>query len=125
MLLDVHDWLAARITAAEDAGIPRERIIVDPGIGFGKTLAHNLALHSRPVAVPHAGLPGPSRRLAQALHRHPDRESRRPADRVHGSVAVALAGIAQGVQIVRVHDTAATRGALTLWQAATGSEEAR
>jgi len=118
VVLDVYDFLEARITALEDAGIPRDRIIVDPGIGFGKTQAHNLALLAR-IGVFHGlGCPillGASRKkfiatLGQAAQID---------TRVHGSVAVALAAAAQGVQILRVHDVFATRSALTLWQAAT------
>ena len=119
VLLDVHDWLAARIEAAEAAGIARDRIAVDPGIGFGKTLEHNLAL-LRGLALFHAlgcvVVLGTSRkRFIGTLTDTPVAR-----DRVHGSVASALAGIAQGVQIVRVHDSLATRQALTLWRAATG-----
>jgi dihydropteroate synthase len=118
VVLDVYDFLEARITALEDAGIPRDLIIVDPGIGFGKTQAHNLALLAR-IGVFHGlGCPillGASRKkfiatLGQAAQID---------TRVHGSVAVALAAVAQGVQILRVHDVFATRSALTLWQAAT------
>jgi len=118
VVLDVYDFLEARITALEDAGIPRDRIIVDPGIGFGKTQAHNLALLAR-IGVFHGlGCPillGASRKkfiatLGQAAQIDA---------RVYGSVAVALAAVAQGVQILRVHDVFATRSALTLWQAAT------
>lgn len=118
VLLDVYDFLAARIAALESAGIPRARIIVDPGIGFGKTQAHNLALLAR-ISLFHAlGCPillGASRKkFIATLGQAPDIDAR-----VHGSVAVALAAAAQGVQILRVHDVFATRSALTLWQAAT------
>ena len=121
VLLDVYDHLAARIDVAEANGIPRARIIVDPGIGFGKTIAHNLALLAR-LSLFHAlGCPillGVSRKgfigtLGQA---------KAPTDRMPGSVAVALAGVAQGAQILRVHDLAETRQALTLWQASTSGE---
>lgn len=118
VLLDVYDFLEARITALETAGIPRTRIIADPGIGFGKTQAHNLALLAR-ISLFHAlGCPillGASRKKFIATLGHaPDIEAR-----IHGSVAVALAAAAQGVQILRVHDVFATRSALNLWQAAT------
>jgi dihydropteroate synthase len=118
VLLDVYDFLATRIAALESAGIPRAQIITDPGIGFGKTQAHNLALLAR-LSLFHAlGCPillGASRKkFIATLGQAPD-----PRDRVHGSVAVTLAGAAQGVQILRVHDVFATRSALTLWQAAT------
>ncbi len=118
VLLDVYDFLAARIAALEAAGIPRTRIIADPGIGFGKTQAHNLALLARISLFHTLGCPillGASRKKFIATLGHaPDIEAR-----VHGSVAVALAAAAQGVQVLRVHDVFATRSALTLWQAAT------
>ncbi len=123
VLLDVHDALAARIAAAEAAGIERARLIVDPGIGFGKTLEHNLAL-LRGIALFHTlGCPillGASRkRFIGSLSGEP-----LPARRLPGSLAVALAAIAKGVQIVRVHDVAETRAAVTLWQAVTGGAPA-
>ncbi|SFG79976.1 dihydropteroate synthase [Palleronia marisminoris] len=121
VLLDVYDYLAARVDAAESAGIPRDRIIVDPGIGFGKTVAHNLALLAR-LSLFHAlGCPillGASRkRFIGTIG-----GAEVPRDRMSGSIAVALAGAAQGTQILRVHDLADTRQALTLWQASTTGE---
>jgi dihydropteroate synthase len=116
VLLDVHDWLAAAVERAVAAGIARERVVVDPGIGFGKSVEHNLAL-VRGLALFHGlGCPvmlGASRkgfigRLTGVTQAR---------DRLAGSVAVALAGMAEGVHILRVHDTAATREALTMWQA--------
>ncbi|MFN0114555.1 MAG: dihydropteroate synthase [Paracoccaceae bacterium] len=119
VLLDVYDWLEERIAAAEAAGIPRGRIAVDPGIGFGKTVAHNLAL-IRGLSLYHGlGCPillGASRkRFIGALAGEPQADRRGP-----GTLAVTLAAVAQGVQIHRVHDVAGARQALTLWQAATG-----
>lgn len=117
VLLDVYDHLAARIAALEGLGIPRDRIVTDPGIGFGKTAAHNLALLARISLFHGLGCPillGMSRKRFIATIGH----APEVADRVHGSVAVALAAVAQGVQILRVHDVFATRSALTLWQAA-------
>lgn len=118
VLLDVYDHLEQRIQVAEDAGIDRARIVVDPGIGFGKTLAHNLALiqglslfHGLGCAI----LLGVSRkRFIGTIARADQAASRMP-----GSIAVALAGVAQGAQILRVHDVAETRQALGLWQAST------
>ncbi len=122
VLLDVYDFLAARIAAAEAAGIARDRIVVDPGIGFGKTVAHNLALLEG-LSLFHAlGCPvllGASRkRFIGALGAAPEARDRMP-----GSLAVALAGLAQGVQIVRVHDMGATRQAVRLWRAAIEGDE--
>lgn len=122
VLLDVYDYLKARITHAVAAGIERDRIVVDPGIGFGKTLAHNLEL-LRGIALFHGlGCPillGASRkRFIGTLGGAPD-----TADRLPGSLGVALAAVAKGVQIVRVHDIEATRQALTLWTAATNTRQ--
>ena len=113
---DVYDFLAERVAFAEAQGIDRNRIVIDPGIGFGKTLQHNLTL-IRNLSIFHGlGCPillGASRkRFIGTVTDAPD-----AADRMPGSVAVALAGIAQGVQITRVHEMAATRQALTMWRA--------
>ena len=117
--LDVFDWLAARIAMAEAAGIPRARIIVDPGIGFGKTVDHNLQL-LRDIAVFHAlgcaVLLGASRKRFIGVIGGGET----PPQRVHGSIAVALHAVAQGVNILRVHDVAETRQALSLQMALIG-----
>lgn len=115
VLLDVYDALAARLARAEALGIDRARIVLDPGIGFGKTQAHNLAL-LRGLSLLHGLgcviLLGTSRKRFIGAIGGADR----PEDRAPGSIATALAGVAQGVQIVRVHDVAETRQALRLWQ---------
>ncbi|WP_306152990.1 dihydropteroate synthase [Roseovarius sp. MMSF_3281] len=116
--LDIYDYLESRITALEATGIPRARIVTDPGIGFGKTLEHNLTLLQNLALFHSLGCPvllGASRKrfigtlggTEEARHRAP------------GSIAVALAGVAQGVQMLRVHDVRETAEALRLWQAAT------
>ncbi len=114
VLLDVYDWLERRLALAERAGIPRSRIVVDPGIGFGKTLAHNLRL-LRGLSLFHTlGCPillGVSRKSFIGAV---SGESA-PARRVAGSLAVALDAVRQGVQLLRVHDVAETRQALDLW----------
>ncbi|MBC7132465.1 MAG: dihydropteroate synthase [Roseovarius sp.] len=116
VLFDVHDWLAARVAALEALGIARARIAVDPGIGFGKTTAHNLRLLQNLSLFHSLGCPillGASRkRFIGDLTDTP-----RAADRVAGSLAVAVMAMAQGVQILRVHDVAETRAARTMWQA--------
>jgi dihydropteroate synthase len=116
VLLDVFDFLEIRIAALELQGIPRSRIIADPGIGFGKTMDHNLALLARLSLFHSLGVPillGASRkRFIGTIGGAPE-----AADRAPGSIAVALAGIAQGVQIVRVHDVAQTAQAIALWRA--------
>lgn len=121
VLLEVYDFLEARITAVEAQGIARERIIADPGIGFGKTLEHNLALLARLSLFHSLGVPillGASRkRFIGTIGNAPQ-----ASDRMGGSVAVALAGIAQGVQIVRVHDVAETAQAVAVWRASMTGE---
>lgn len=112
---EVRDYLAQRVAAAERAGVGRNRIVVDPGFGFGKTVEHNLALlrslaEFRSLGV--ALLAGLSRKAM--LGKLTGRE---PQERVHASIAAALLAVQNGAQIVRVHDVAATRDALAVWQA--------
>lgn len=118
VLLDVYDALAEWVERAVAAGIDRSRIVIDPGIGFGKTMQHNLTLLAGLSLFHGLGCPillGASRkRFIGTLGNAPDADDRMP-----GSIAVALAGVAQGVQILRVHDISQTRQALTLWRAAT------
>ena len=119
VLLDVYDYLAARIEFALSQGILRQNIIVDPGIGFGKTLEHNLAL-LRGLAVFHGlGCPillGASRKRFIGTISGAEKAQ----DRMAGSVAVALAAAGQGAQILRVHDVCETVQALKLWAAVRG-----
>jgi dihydropteroate synthase len=119
VLLDVYDELARRLAKAEAMGIARARIALDPGIGFGKTAAHNLALIRRLSLLHGLGCPillGASRkRFVGSIG-----AAEAPTARVPGSLAVALAGVAQGAQLARVHDVAETRQALRLWQAIQG-----
>jgi dihydropteroate synthase len=114
--LDVYDFLEARVQVAETAGIRRDQIVVDPGVGFGKTLDHNITLLKN-LSIFHglgcAVLLGASRkRFIGTLGNAPDAQDRMP-----GSVAIALHGARQGMQILRVHDTLATRQALSLHMA--------
>ncbi|MFQ5566303.1 MAG: dihydropteroate synthase [Paracoccaceae bacterium] len=116
VLLDVYDFLELRVAAAEAEGIDRTRIVIDPGIGFGKTLEHNLALIRR-LSLLHglgcAVMLGVSRkRFIGALS-----GVGAPRRRAPGAVAAGLAGLAQGAQILRVHDVAETRQALQVWRA--------
>lgn len=118
VLLDVYDALAERLSKAVACGIPLGKLAIDPGIGFGKTLQHNLSLLSRLSLFHDLGVPvllGASRkRFIGTIGAEADAQKRLP-----GSLAVALAGAAQGMQMIRVHDVAETRQALSLWQAAT------
>ncbi len=114
---DVTAFLAQQAAAAVEAGISRQRLCVDPGFGFGKTLAHNLDLLARVGEIQQAlGLPllaGLSRKsMIAKLTGKPD------ADRTAGSLAAALFAASQGARIVRVHDVAETVDALRVWQAA-------
>jgi dihydropteroate synthase len=118
VVLDVYDMLEARIAACERAGIARARLVVDPGIGFGKTLAHNLALLGSLSVFHGLGcgvMLGASRK--SFIGKLTGAEA---GDRLPGSLAAALLGAAQGVQILRVHDVAATRQALAVWEGALG-----
>lgn len=121
VLLDVYDALAERIARAEAAGIPRDRIVIDPGIGFGKTLEHNLAILRRISLYHGLGVPvllGASRkRFVGTIG-----GTETAAQRDPGSLAVTLAAVQQGIQIHRVHDVAGTRQGLALWQAIKGAE---
>jgi dihydropteroate synthase len=112
---EVREYLAQRVAAVERAGIARDRIVADPGFGFGKSIEHNLALlrslgEFRLLGV--ALMAGLSRKAM--LGRLTGRE---PRERVHASVAAALLAVQNGAQIVRVHDVAATRDALAVWRA--------
>ncbi|MGA0613565.1 dihydropteroate synthase [Paracoccus sp. KR1-242] len=122
VLLDVYDAIEARIDRARSAGIPLGRIVIDPGIGFGKTQAHNLAILRR-ISLFHglgcAILLGVSRKRFIGAIGGADE----PANRAAGTLAVTLAGVAQGVQIHRVHDVEDTRQGLALWRAVTGGSE--
>lgn len=114
--LDVADYLAQRVAACETAGIPRHRIVVDPGIGFGKTLAHNLEILAR-LGLLHAlgcgVLIGVSRKSSIGrINGGAPVEQRLP-----GSIAGALQALRQGAQILRVHDVAETKQAIAVWQA--------
>ena len=111
---DVHRFLTDRLFACQMSGIDKKKILVDPGFGFGKTLAHNLALlraleRFAEIAPVVAGL---SRKAT--IGTLTGREN--PADRAVGSAAAALIAVQKGALIVRVHDVAATRDALAVWR---------
>jgi len=115
VVLDVFDWLAERRDAAIAAGIAREKIVLDPGIGFGKSLADNLALlNALPLfhALGQPLLVGASRkRLIGAL------SGEAPANqRLGGSIALAMKAMDAGVQVLRVHDVPETVQALRVWR---------
>ena len=110
---DVHRFLAERVFACEIAGIDKRRLVIDPGFGFGKSLAHNLALLSQLGRFVEIGVPvlaGLSRKssLGQITGRD-------VGDRVAASVAAHLIAVQNGAMLVRVHDVAATVDALKVW----------
>ena len=115
ILIEVFDWLEARISATVAAGIDRAKIIVDPGIGFGKGLADNLALLNGLAMFHGLGCPimlGASRkRMIGALANEAP-----VSDRLGGSVALALKGAEFGVQLLRVHDVVETVQAIRVWR---------
>ncbi len=115
VLFDVYDYLEGRIEACIQADISRQRLSIDPGIGFGKTLAHNLALLKGLGFFHSLGCPlllGVSRKsFIGRLDR--DGEANQ---RIGGSLSALLYGYAAGVQIFRVHDVAETRQALAVWE---------
>jgi dihydropteroate synthase len=115
VLIEVYSWLEERIAAAEAAGIARSNVLIDPGFGFGKTVAHNLELMNGLALFHSLGCPivvGASRkRTIGAL------SNEAPADqRLGGSIAFALKAVEQGAQIVRVHDVPETVQALRIWR---------
>lgn len=117
VVAEVCAFLAARAEAAMAAGVARQRIWLDPGIGFGKTLAHNLALLARLDRLVSLGFPvllGLSRKSFIARL---DPAAASADRRLPGSLAGALAGAAAGVAAVRVHDVAETVQALRVWGA--------
>ena len=116
VVLEVAAFLAARSQALVEAGIARERIAVDPGIGFGKTVAHNLALLARQRELLRLGLPllvGWSRKSALGAV-----TGRPVGERAAASIAAALLAAQRGAAVLRVHDVAATVDALKVWTAA-------
>ncbi len=115
VVTDVRDFLAARVHAAEAAGIPRRQLVLDPGFGFGKALAHNMALLRGLNAIAALGLPvlaGLSRKsmIGKALGLSLDQ-------RLHASVALAVVAVQNGARILRVHDVAPTVQAIRMWEA--------
>ncbi len=113
---DVFHWLAPRVAHCETAGIPLARIAVDPGIGFGKTVEHNLAILAQLGVYETIGcglLIGVSRKsfISRLC------ENELPKQRLGGSLAAVLAAIQRNANIVRVHDVAATRQAIRVWRA--------
>ncbi len=120
VVAEVADWLVARAGAAMAAGVARERIWLDPGIGFGKTAAHNLALTAHLDRLTATGFPvlyaASRKRTIQSV----DPTASDAGDRLGGSLALALEAARRGAAIIRVHDVRETVQALAV-QAAVGS----
>lgn len=115
VLAEVSAFLEQRVAAVQAAGVARERIVVDPGFGFGKTLAHNLTLLRHLEKLSALGVPvlaGLSRKSMLGTI-----TGRDVGHRVHASVAAALLAVQRGARIVRVHDVQATVDALKVWRA--------
>ena len=119
VVAEVRGFLAARLARLRALGVADERLTLDPGIGFGKTPEQNLALLARQAELLSLGLPllvGWSRKSTLgALTGRP------VGERLAASLAAALASVAAGARVVRVHDVAATVDALKVWQAAGGT----
>ena len=112
VVAEVTSFLAARLKAAEQAGIARERIVIDPGFGFGKRTAHNLTLLNHLSSLQSLGLPlliGLSRKsvLGQVVGSAVD-------ERIHASIAASVVSVMKGANIVRVHDVKPTVDALKI-----------
>lgn len=115
VLDEVNQFLLERVAVCEAAGIPRERLVLDPGFGFGKSLEHNLQLFNRLDALQPAGLPvlvGVSRKsmIGQALNRPLDQ-------RLAGGIALTALAVAKGARIIRVHDVPETMDAVRMIEA--------
>jgi dihydropteroate synthase len=119
VLSEVSGWLEARVAALRDAGVDPSRVLVDPGIGFGKRIEHNLALIAgidrlrllAPVLI------GVSRKSMIGMI-----TGRPVGERLAGGLAAMLAAVARGARVVRVHDVAETRDALRVWRAIQDAE---
>lgn len=111
---EIYDYLQGRISVCNEAGIGNERIIVDPGIGFGKTLTHNLEIIRNLKTFQRLGVPllfGASRKsIISMISGEKD-----PMKRLPGSLALAMKAMDGGAAIIRVHDVAETRQALAVW----------
>jgi dihydropteroate synthase len=119
VVADVLNFLRFKSDACQAAGIGKDRILIDPGFGFGKTLEHNLALLARLPELNVLGFPilvGLSRKslLGQLLNRGVD-------ERLPGSLALALTAVERGAAIIRVHDVAATKDVISVYNAVKNS----
>ena len=114
LMLDLYDYFEEKIAEAQSAGIPREKILIDPGIGFGKNLHHNLEILNKTSLFLGLGLPvmiGISRKsfIGEIT------SEREPSERLAGSIAAMLTTLSRGVNIVRVHDVKEAADAIKVW----------
>lgn len=119
VVAEVRDFLLDRVAACNAAGIANNRIVIDPGFGFGKTLGHNLALLRHLDRFVETGLPvlaGLSRKSMLGLI-----TGKPVGERIHAGIAAALLAVQRGARILRVHDVAATCDALAVWQSVEGA----
>lgn len=120
VLREVENFLHARMHALLDAGVGVARLVLDPGIGFGKTVAQNFQLLAQQADLLHLGRPvlaGWSRKSALGAALAHDGQVPEPAQRQAASVAAALLAVQRGASVVRVHDVKDTVDALKIWQA--------
>ncbi len=115
---DVHGYLAARIEACEAAGMEKSRLAIDPGLGFGKTAEHNHSLIANLSVFADLGCP-----VVLGASRKSFLPGAGPKGRLAGSLAAALAGVARGASILRVHDVAETAQALEVWRSVLDAPE--
>lgn len=120
VVAEVAAFLHERVAVALAAGVARERLVVDPGFGFGKSLAHNLSLLKHLPALAGDGLPVLAGLSRKSMIGH--LTGREVENRLAGSLAAALMALEGGVHILRVHDVAATRDALAVWSATHAAE---
>ncbi len=118
VVAEVGAFLRQRTQVLIDAGVARDQLVVDPGFGFGKTVAHNLALLRHLARIAEIGMPVLAGLSRKSTIGHVTGRSD-PKDRQAGSVAAALLAAQNGATILRVHDVAATRDALAMWMAVT------
>jgi dihydropteroate synthase len=115
VLIEVYDWLEARVDAVVAAGVERSKILIDPGLGFGKSLQDNLALLNGLALFHGIGcgivLGASRKRMIGALSNEAPAEAR-----LGGSIALALKGAELGAQLIRVHDVFETAQALRVWR---------
>jgi dihydropteroate synthase len=119
VVMEIQDFLRQRLDAAQVAGIPRERLVIDPGFGFGKTYCHNMELLRHLGRFSDLGVPvmvGLSRKALLGKITGSD-----VGDRVHASVSAALLAVMKGASIVRVHDVKATSDAFAVYNAVTST----